>query len=326
MTRPITLVCGDYDRTRRLLDGTIGLDGYRIEATTLPAEEMFGRVLNEAVFDITELSASIFLSQLSTGTCQYIGVPAFPSRAFRHGAIYIRSDSAISRPQDLQGKTIGVRSYLNTAALVVRGILQEEFGVAARDIRWRLGDVDEPERKTIPLPKLSGSFDIDALPYGTTLSAALLSGSIDAIVHYVPPRGFGAGDAPVKRLFDRFVDVEREYFRKTGIFPIMHLIGVRRSLLQDDPRLAKKIYDAFCQAKNFAMEDLNTISAPKISLPWPQDDMHRAMALLGTDYWPYGIAANKAAIASLIRYAMDQGVIDRPLHLGDLFDQYVLNT
>ena len=224
----LALACGNYDRTRRLIDGSVGIDGHAVEVQTLPPETMFARAFNDLAFDISELSFSTYLMHVARGTCGYAGIPVFPSRAFRHSAIYVRADGSVKTPANLSGRVVGVRNYLNTAALVVRGLLSDVYGVAASDISWRIGDVDDVERDIIAVPDVLGDTEIKAVPRGATLSAMLVAGEIDAIVHYNPPRGFGPAPAPIKRLFADSAAAEQTYFNETDVFPIMHLVGVRK--------------------------------------------------------------------------------------------------
>lgn len=317
----LTLVCGDYERTRPLLDGTVGIAGYQIKGHTLPPQEMFRRAFGSAEFDVSELSASLYLLHMGRGTCPYVGIPVFPSRAFRYAAIYVRAGSPINEPQDLRGKIVGVSNYLNTAALVVRAFLADDYGVAPNDISWRVGDVDDVERKDIPIPRLEKPADIRAMSYGTTLAAALLSGEIDALVHYDPPRGFSAAkDSRFSRLIVNPAAADRAFFEKTGIFPIMHLVGVRRSLLEKDPSLARNVYDAFAKAKERVAADLLSRKPPEPAMPWIEH------AGTETDFWPYGIGRNVAALEALVRYAVDQGLIRRPLTLAELFHPDLLQS
>ena len=300
--RTLTVACGDYDRTRRLLDGTVGIEGYQLKFVTMPPEEMFRRAFEGAEFDVSELSASTYLLHVGRGTCAYVGLPVFPSRAFRHGAIYVRANGGIEKPQDLRGKVVGVRSYLNTAALVVRGLFADEYDLASDAMSWRIGDVDDVERKDIPAPKLEKPTDIKALPYGKTLTGELLSGGIDALIHYNPPRGFTpAADSPFRRLFPDPSAAERASFQRTKIFPIMHLVGIKRPLLAEDPALARKVYDAFAKAKDLAMSDLLSQSSPRISLPWLNDEVARTVALAGTDFWPYGLQKERGCACEVSR-------------------------
>jgi 4,5-dihydroxyphthalate decarboxylase len=296
----LTVACGDYDKTRRLLDGSLGIEGYQLKLSSYPPEEMFRRALEDAEFDISELSVNLFMQRIGRGDCPYIGIPAFPSRAFRHSAIYVRADGDIRKPEDLRGRVIGVRSYLNTAALVVRGLLADAYGVGAEEISWRVGDIDQVERKTIPIPQLLKPFDIQAAPAGVTLAGMLAAGEIDAIVHYSPPREFDRNPPTIRRLFADPAAAERDYFQSTGIFPIMHLVGVRRTLLQSDPSLARRIYNAFSDAKDASA------AAPVA--------------------WPYGIEKNRSALQTLTRYAFEQGVTGQQLPLEELFAADLLNT
>src|ERR1700733_13342020 len=296
----LTMACADSDRTRRLLDETIGIDGYQLRLATMPVEEMFRRAFEAAEFDISELSASTFLLHTGRGNCAYVGIPVFPSRAFRHSAIYVRADGDVVGPRNLRGRIVGVRNYLNTAALVVRGLLADSYGVTSSDISWRVGDIDRVERKTIAIPQLARPTDIRPA-LGTPLADMLISGEIDALIHYDPPRGFG-GDRPrIRRLFADPAEAERQYFQATGIFPIMHLVGVRRSLLEQDPSLARKVYDAFSYARDAAMPG-------------------------AAESWPYGVARNTSALESLTRYAFEQGLTDHALRLDELFAPDLLGT
>jgi 4,5-dihydroxyphthalate decarboxylase len=295
----LTLACGNYQHTRRLIDGSVGIDGYAVEVQTLPPETMFARAFNDLAFDVSELSFSTYLMHVGRGTSGYAGIPVFPSRAFRHSAIYVRADGSVETPENLRGRVVGVRNYLNTAALVVRGLLSDVYGVAARDVSWRIGDVDDVERDRILVPDLLGDAEIKAVPPGATLSAMLVAGEIDAIVHYNPPRGFGPAPAPVKRLFADPTGEEQKYFADTGIFPIMHLVGIRKTRLRDDPSLAGKVYDAFERARH------------GVASPGQQEG--------AGDRWAYGVACNRAALEMLSRYAFEQGITSRQLQLNELF-------
>jgi 4,5-dihydroxyphthalate decarboxylase len=317
--RALTFACCGLDRASRLLEKTMAGSGYAVKTTILPPEDAFRRAFEDEEFDISELSASTFLFRVGRGDCPYIGLPVFPSRAFRHAAIYIRSGGSVEEPRDLRGKIVGVRNYLNTAALVVRGLLSDQYGVASEEIGWRVGDVDDPERKSIALPKLGKSTDIKALPYGRTLTEALLAGEIDALVHYHPPRGFGQGST-IRRLFPDAAAAERIYFQETGIYPIMHLVGVRRALLEDDPSLADKLYRAFTNARQLVVGHLTSQSPNEHSLDVV------ASPFVEPDLWPYGIGASREALAALTRYAQEQGLSGTQLALSDLFAPNLLQT
>lgn len=296
----LTMACVNSSRTSALFEGAIGVEGYDVNPVTMPVEEIFHRAFEEAEFHISELSASTYLLRSGRGLCPYQGIPVFPSRAFRHSAIYIRADSDIAEPRDLRGRVIGVRNYLNTAALVVRGLLADSYGIASDEIRWRVGDIDRVQRTTIAIPSLTRPTEIRAVQ-GTPLADLLLSGEIDAIVHYDPPRGFGGEQPRVRRLFADHLAAERLYFETTGIFPIMHLVGVRRDLIERDPTLPRRVFDAFSRARDITMPGR-------------------------TDSWPYGVASNRIALESLARYAFEQGLTDRALRLDELFAPDLLQT
>ena len=309
----LTLACSDTPRTRRLLDGSIGIEGCDLKTNSFPPEEMFRRAFEDAEFDISELSFATSMLHIDRGTCPYVGIPVFPSRAFRHAAIYVRSDCSITSPEDLRGRNIGVRNYLNTAALVVRGLFSDVYGIAAEDINWWIGDVDQVERDTIPIPRLLRPANIQAAQ-GRTLSAMLMDGAIDAIVHYHPPRGFGDADAPIRRLFADTAAAERDYYRSTGIFPIMHMVGIRRDVYERDPSLAVRVYDAFNAAGDAAV-------APKPPLPDTS-----GIDITAPEFWRNGVGINRTALECLIRYGFEQGLTSRPLTMGDLFVPTLLAT
>jgi 4,5-dihydroxyphthalate decarboxylase len=217
-----------------------------------------------------------------------------------------------------------VREYANTASLVARGMLEDEYGVRASELHWRVGDVDHAERSTIRVPDLPAGFDVRPVAEGRLLSDMLAGGEIDLLVDYQPPRCFGASGGRIARLFPDHQAAERDYFRRTRIFPIMHLIGIKRSIVERETWVAQSLLDAFTRAKNEAVADLWSPGALKISLPWVSEEFTRTVALMGDDFWPYGIKANGAAIDSLTRYAAAQGLTPRRLAVADLFAAPVL--
>lgn len=312
----LTIACGDNPRTRRLFDGSVGVDGYQVAPLSLPPEEMFRRAFEHAEFDVSELSFSIFMLHVGRGTSPYVGIPVFPSRAFRHAAIYVRSGGDIATLGDLRGRAIGVRNFLNTAALVVRGLLRDSAGIESDEIDWWIGDVDQVERDNIPVPSLLRQTNIRPAPRGRTLSDMLIDGTIDALVHYHPPRGFGTPASPIRRLYADSAAAERDYYRSTGIFPIMHLVGLRRPLYDRDPLLAVRIYDAFNRAKSTPGKPSSASSG--VGAPTPDFE--------APEFWPYGVEKNRAAIATLSRYAFEQGLTARRLSLPDLFVPELLAT
>jgi 4,5-dihydroxyphthalate decarboxylase len=325
MALKLTVTCGDFDRTRRLMDGRVQIEGVDVEIVAGASEAMFSRAFADAPYDVSELSFSNFMYHTRKGSCAYVGLPVFPSRAFRHSTIYVRTDR-VHGPADLKGKRVGVREYSNTASLVARGMLQDDHGVLATDISWVVGDIDRPERPTITVPSLPSGFDVQPAAGHRLLSDMLVSGDLDAIVAYDPPRCFLEGVPGVARLFTDHVAAERSYFAKTGIFPIMHLMGLRGSIAEREPWVAESLYRAFNEAKNLALADLAMTSILPVSLPWCREEFVGTRELMGPDFWPYGIAHNRATIESLTRYSHAQGITNPRLTIEELFHPATHNT
>jgi 4,5-dihydroxyphthalate decarboxylase len=245
----------DYDRTRAIFDGAIGIDGCETICVAMSPEEAFHRAFRYQEFDITELSLSNTMNLVAKGTCPYIGIPVFPSRLFRHSSIYIRTDRGIDRPQDLRGKMVGVPEYQMTAAVWIRGILQDEYGVRAADVKWRNGGLEQPGREPrVPL-KLPQEIELQPIPADETLSTHLDSGRIDALMSALAPSCFGH-NPKVQRLFPDYRAAEEDYFRRTRMFPIMHLVGIRRSLVERHPWLAVNTYVAYLKAKELCYRQM----------------------------------------------------------------------
>jgi len=253
----ISLGCGDYDRTRPILDGRIAIEGCELAAMPLTPEESFFRAFRHQAFDVAELSLSTYVMTTARGTCPYIAVPAFVSRSFRHSAIYIRRDRGIARPDDLRGKRIGVPEYQVTAAVWARAILAEDYGVQPADMAWVSGGVEEPGRLEKVALALPPGVSLNRAPEGRRLSEMLAAGDIDALMVPRAPSCFDAGHPDVGRLFDDPAGAAAAWFRRTGIFPIMHVIGIRRSLAEAHPWLPQSVFKAFAAARDAAMERLH---------------------------------------------------------------------
>jgi 4,5-dihydroxyphthalate decarboxylase len=319
---PLTVACWDYDRTRALREGTVQVEGCDVNYLSTAPEETFFRAFTGTEFDVTELSFSSYMVARSRGTCPYLAVPVFPSRAFRHSAIYIRTDRGIHRPEDLKGRIVGVPEYQITASLWVRGILQDEYGVRPSDLDWRTGGIEQPgrhEKLTIQPP------GVHIVPTTErSLSDMLADGEIDALVTARAPSCFRLGKPHVGRLFPNFRDEEKAYFSKTGIFPIMHVLGIRESLIQEHPWLPSSVYKAFEQSKQACLRELEEVTALKVTLPWVVQEAEETRRLMGNDYWPYGVAENRKVLDTLVRYSWDQGLSKRPLAVEELFAQQTL--
>lgn len=315
---PIRVVVGNYDRTRPLLDGAVEVPGFSTQVITGDLEEIFAKAFGAAEYEVTELSFSNFLIASVRGDCPYIALPIFPSRSFRHSAIYVRRDSGITTPADLAGKRIGTREYSNTLSLVVRGILSDEYGFKPEDSQWLVGDVDHLERTSIDGRNWpSNGVRIEGVP-GETLVSCMARGALDALIAYTPPASFGGPDGPV-RLFPDWRPVEQDYYRRTHRFPIMHVMGIRKDVLQSHPALPAALMSAFNQAKAHALAQLAVHQALPISLPWMTAEAEQTQALMGTDFWPYGIEQNRDMLQSQIRWSFTQGLIPREPALDELF-------
>jgi len=312
----LTGALGDFDRTRALLDGRVRVAGFDVEWQSGELESIFSRALEGAELDITELSFSNFLVATAKGVCPYIALPVFPTRCFRHHALFIRGDRGIRAPADLEGKRIGLREYTNTASLVLRGILAGYYGVKLERIRWVVGDVDRRERTTIRIPELPAPYQVVAETKGL-LSDLLETGELDGLIAYAPPRCLGRNG--VTRLFERWWEEEARYFKDTGVFPIMHVVVVRRSLVERHPGLPRALLDAFSEAKRIAIRDLEIESAPRTMLPWASANLIQAREVLGEDFWPYGLAANRKTIETQIGFSRQQHLISRDVALEELF-------
>ncbi len=315
----LTLACTRSDRTQPILDGRIAIEGQEIVATAGEPEELFRIAMREARYDITELSMASHILSVARGDSQYIGVPVFPSRAFRHSAIYIRTDRGIEGPKDLAGKTIGVPEYQQTAAMWVRGIMRTYYGVSMSSVAWRSAG----ERTPLTLP---AEIDMQVIPEGETLEAMLAEGRIDAFIGPRPPACFLDGSAPVARLFPDSRAEEEAYCRATGFFPIMHCIAIRRSLVEDRPGLAMAVHRAFTAAKDQAVADLSLGNVLRVSLPWIVAEAAAQTAMLGGDPWPYGFTRNRAELDSMCRYAHADGLTAQAVAVEELFDKTTHGT
>jgi 4,5-dihydroxyphthalate decarboxylase len=315
----LSLATSPYDRTAGLFDGRVAIEGCDIVPVALSPEETFHRAFRHTEFDITEISLSSHTLTVARGTSDYVGVPAFTSRAFRHSGIYIRTDRGISSPADLRGKTIGLPEYQQTANVWIRGLLKDEYGIGAEEIRWRVGGIEQPgrgERAPLTLPP---SIDYQPIPVGSTLSRMLRDGELDAVLSPKEPSCFSEGHPHVDRLFPDYQAVEEDYFRKTGIFPIMHLVGIRRSLVEQHPWLPVSILKGFSAAKKLALEELGLIGHLAVTLPWPVAALQHARRLIGEDFWSYGVAPNRAQLDTFLDYSVEQGLSVRRVAIEELF-------
>jgi 4,5-dihydroxyphthalate decarboxylase len=316
---PLTIACGNYDRTRAIIDGRVKVEGCAVTYLSLYPEEIFFRVFRYQEFDVAEMSFSSYLRTVAAGTSSYIGLPAFVSRIFRHSGIYVRADAGIRTPEDLRGKRIGLPEYQITAVVWMRGLLQHEYGVSPNEISWRSGGQEEPGRdERTPLKPIPG-LDLKPIRSDQTLVGMLRNGELDALFTARAPSSFLAGEPHIVRLFPDTRAAETAYYKKTGMFPIMHLVGIKKSLVQQYPWLVTSVYKAFLEAKALAMVDLCDVNALMVTLPWLVAETKETMAVMGPDFWSYGVHENRREIEALAQYAFEQGLIDLQLKVEELF-------
>lgn len=315
----LSIATGNYDRTRPMVDGDVGIDGVDPVFMLLSPEEMFFRSFRDKAFDVSELSLSSFAVRTAAGNNPYIGVPVFPSRAFRHTAICIRTDRGIEHPQDLRGRRIGTPEYQLTACVWARAILQEDYGVAPSDVTWVRGGLEQlgrPEKIAVQLPS---TITIEQAPADKTLAQMLRDGDIDAIIAPRAPSPFEQQNPNVGWLWSDPQKVASDYYKRTKIFPIMHLIGVRKELVEDHPWLPVAIFKAFSMAKDRALELLVDTSATKVTLPFVDELLRSARQLMGEDFWAYGVEANRHVLDRFLAFHHEQGLSSRRLAVDELF-------
>ena len=315
----LSVAIGDYDRNRPLIDGRCQIDGVDPVVMTLTPEEMFYRAMRHEAFDICELSLSSHTLRTSRGDCPYVGVPAFVSRAFRHTSIIVRSDSGIKTPADLRGRRVGIPEWQLTAIVWMRAILQDEYGVKASEIHWVRGGLEEPgraEKVKIDLPE---GVQMSEIGPEQTLRDMLDSGEIDAFMGPRAPTSFRPDNPSLRWLFDDPTAEAMAYYRKTGMFPMMHIIGIRKSLAEAHPWLPMAVLKGFQASKDIALDHLEDTSATTITLPFVEEQLRQAKALIGPDFWPYGLAANRKTLDYFLEQHHAQGLSKRRVAVEELF-------
>ena len=315
----LSLACSKYDRTGALFDERVRADGIDLTCLNLPVEETFFRMVRHREFDIAEMSLSSYVLSLVQPDPPFIAIPVFPSRMFRHSCIYIHRGRGIRTPHDLVGKRVGLPEYQLTACVWIRGILADEHDVPVDSVSYAIGGLEEPGRpEKLPLD-LPPAIRVERIGADQTLASMLARGDIDALYTPRVPSTFNGGTGDVKRLFDDFETVERDYFRRSGIFPIMHTLVIKRGVYDRDLWVAQSLYKAFCAAQQFAYEALAETAALSTMLPWLPAHVEEARREMGRDFWPYGIDGNHHALSTFLRYSHEQGLAKRLLEPEQLF-------
>jgi 4,5-dihydroxyphthalate decarboxylase len=314
----LSVAVGNYDRVRPLMDGAVQIDGVDPIFMNLRPEEIFFRAFRSTDFDICEVSMSSFAVKTAEGSCPYVGVPAFVSRAFRHNSIYVRRDR-IKSPEDLRGKRVGLPEYQLTACVWARIILQDEHGVKPSDLIWVRGGIEHPGRPEKISIKLPPGVRMQDAPAGTTISELLERGDIDGFIAPRAPRLAGRSNPHIGWLFADPVAAGRDYFKRTGIFPIMHLTGIRRELVERHPWLPAAVLKAFQQSKAKCLAALEDTSATKVTLPFVEEQLRAAREFMGDDFWSYGLIPNRNVLEVFLRHHHSEGLSSRLISPEELF-------
>jgi len=329
--RKLDIAFWNYDRTRLLSDGSVPLEG--VEASFHSARivpEIFEHMIKDRAYDVSELGMTYFLRTFDCSDPPFLALPIFLNRCFRHSAIYINKQKGINRPEDLVGKRIGeLALYGHDAGIIPKGILSDEFGVKPDQCRWIVGGIDLPMKPVDFVSHLAPpSLKLEWADEHVDLGELLERGDIDALISADVPKCVLEGSRRVGRLFEDYEAVERDYFRRTGIFPIMHLVAVHRELA-DEPHILRAVYDGFCKAKDGMIEQYEkglTFMQVANMIPWFAHLIERDRALMGRDWWPYGLSANRAAVDVVLRYHHEQGLTKRLFRCEDIFAPSLLDT
>ena len=322
---PLTVAMPDYDHARDLVTGRVRAEGIDLTCLILPVEEIFYRFIIHKEWDVSEISMAKYCSLAAAGDKSFLAIPVFPSRVFRHGSLYVRRNGPVKSVSDLAGKRIGIPEWAQTAAVYSRGLLQHEYGIKLNSIEWIQAGVNQPGRREkveLTLPK-----GIKLTPVANkSLNEMLLSGEIDCAMVARAPEAFAAGDRKIARLFENFLEVEADYYKKTGIFPIMHAVAVKREILEKNPWVARSLFTAFDEAKRRSVERAIDSTVTLFPIPWCYEYARRGMALLGDDYFPYGIEANRKTLEAFLKYAHEQGVCRKQLSVDELFPKSLASS
>ena len=314
----LTLACGLYDRTRALEDGQVRPEGIKLNYLGIEPFELFWRQARYAEFDVSEYSLGAYLIELGRGHDRFVGVPVFPSRAFRHSCVYVNTGAGIREPEHLKGKRIGLPDFSLTAIVWLRGILADDYGIGHEDAIWYTGGLNRPggePRMALDLPEGMQTHHVS----DRSLNDMLDSGELDALLAPLMPVSFCKQSPRVARLWPNYAEVEKDYFSRTGLFPIMHAVVIKRGIYEQYPWVARNLMQAFGKAKEMAQEELYGLSVLKTTLPWQFPAYEETIQIMGTDFWPYGMEANRKCFDVLARYMYEQGLTPRVVTMEEAF-------
>jgi len=320
----LTVGCGDYDRTHALQTGAVEAEGITLNYIPLQSEEVFWRMGHYREFDVSEMSLSNHITMIGRGNSPFVGIPIFPSRFFRHSSVYYNVESGIKKPEDFKGKKVGTPEFAMTAGVWIRGFFNDDYRVRTQDMKWFLGGQEEPGRKERVKLELPPEISVQSIPDDRTLNSMLEAGEIDALISARSPSCLANGSGKVQRLFPNYKEVEIEYYQRTKIFPIMHILVVRKDVYERHPWVARSLYKAFYEAKDRAMQTMHISNSHACTLPWLSWEREQLREIFGPDWWPYGIEANRHVLESLIRYMGEQGLLAKPVSVEDIFAPNVI--
>jgi 4,5-dihydroxyphthalate decarboxylase len=317
----LTLAVGDYDHTRDLTLGRVRPNGIDLTVLNFNVEEIFFRFYDRLEWDVSELSMGMYVSAISRGDNRFVAIPVFPSRVFRHSAIYVRSDGSVKAVNDLAGKRIGCPQWSQTATIYVRGYLSETVGISLSSIKWIQAGVNDPGRHEPSVLRLPDDIELRQIT-DRSLNDLLLDGDLDAIITARPPKSFIAKDPRIQRLFPDYRTAEEEYFRTTNIFPIMHTVAIRRDTYEANRWIARNLFLAFEEAKDRSVNRIRDLTAAHVPVPWLTDLVEHAgdnLVFKDTEFWPYGLEENRATLEAFLRFGYAQGTSHRHLQIEELF-------
>jgi 4,5-dihydroxyphthalate decarboxylase len=315
----LTFACWDYDRTRPLMDGRVKPEGIELDIKVLRPRDTFQRMLDKQEFDASEMSLASYTALKGRGACPFVAVPAALSKIFRHSCIYVRTGAGIDRPEDLRGKRVGTSQWSATALVFMRGMLEHDYGVKAADMHWFMGGLRafvEPPLIALDLPK---TIRLDFLSKGQTLEGMFAAGDLDALLSIYMPQLFVDGSPSIARLFPNYKQVEQDYYRRTGIFPIMHTVVLRADVHRAHPWAARSIYQALVKARDLAVDGLYDSDALRVALPWLLDHVEETRRVFGPNFWAYGLGPNRPTYEAIGRYVHEQGLSPRVVDADELF-------
>jgi hypothetical protein len=322
----------NYDRTRALSDGSVRIDGVDLTyRSDVIVSDIFERMISGREFEVSELGLTFYLRTLDFDDPPFVAIPVFPNRFFRHASVFINKASGITSPKDLAGKTVGeLGTYGHDAGIWAKGIIGEEYGVTPDQYRWIIGGTDHPQapHAFIPQPH-PANVDVSPAPAGKALGPMLEAGEIDALFSAIVPQCMLKRSPKVARLFEDYENVERDYFARTAIFPIMHTVVIRKDVHEANPGLAQAVYKGFCDAKDAAVKQYlggTMFHHAPVMIPWFSKLMEEDRRLMSDDWWPYGVGANRKTIDTFLRYTYEQGLAKRRLTCEDIFVPELLAT